>query len=286
MDYKKLIETRKSVREYKKDNVPTEVIEQVLAYGYASKKLIPEIEFEILVKSHQQVYGRLVNVAGYQGNMIEAPHYILILSQNKPHHIKNTGYLGEDLALKLHQLEVASCWVTFPDSDTIKQKLEIETELEVTAIIAFGYEQSGKKFIHLPKIGGNYKQPKLEEFKDTSARLGVLEITYLGDWGNPVEYEYLENRMLIEPLYYARLAPSTLNRQPWKFIIDEDKLILTIKDDANTNRYEEEIDAGIQMLYFDLVMAETLIDITWRLEQPARKYNIPSDYQIVGYCTL
>ena len=33
-------------------------------------------------------YIALYGIAGYKGNMIDAPHYILILSEKKPHYIE------------------------------------------------------------------------------------------------------------------------------------------------------------------------------------------------------
>ncbi len=58
----------------------------------------------------------------------------------------NAGYMMEDLVLKLTELDIDTCWLTFTDSDKIKKALSLTTPLEVAAIVAFGYgEKTGKK---------------------------------------------------------------------------------------------------------------------------------------------
>ena len=51
----------------------------------------------------------------------------------------------EDLVLKLTELDIDTCWMTFTDSDKIKRHC-LATPLEVAAIVAFGYgEKTAKK---------------------------------------------------------------------------------------------------------------------------------------------
>jgi len=61
---------------------------------------------------------------------------------------------------------------------------------------------------------------------------------------------------------------------------------LTVRKDDSTGTYEEEIDAGIVMLYFEAIVDTTLTDITWTLNVPEKNYNIPNNYAVVGYCNI
>src|SRR6056297_2763451 len=128
MNYKKLVEERKSVRDYKKNTVPESVIDEILQFSEEADKLIPGIETEFLVKDKSHVYMQLQEVAGYQGIMIEAPHYLIMLSENKEHYIENAGYFGEKISLKALDLDVNTCWITFPNSDKIKKRLFLGTD--------------------------------------------------------------------------------------------------------------------------------------------------------------
>ena len=269
MDYKSLISNGKSVREFKNKKISEKYFKEIEDYINNSKKLLPKINFELKIFNKEDVYSKLQNIAGYNGHMIEAPHYVIILSQVENGYIENSGYIGERLILKSRSLDIDSCWVTFDDSDKIKERLNISSDKEVTAIIALGYAQNAKL-----------------KSKRGSDRLGIEEIVYMNKWGNNASIDELEERGLLDAFSYARMAPSTLNRQPWRFIIDGGKVVLAVKNDDFTNNYERGIDAGIAMLYFGLIVDTTMFDSKWSVENIDKDYKIPSDYEIVGYCNI
>lgn len=70
--------------------------------------------------------------------MIEAPHYLLISSPKMDHYLENAGYIGEDLVMKLTELELESCWITVGDSTETKKRLSLPENMEPCALIAFG----------------------------------------------------------------------------------------------------------------------------------------------------
>lgn len=270
MDYKKLVSQRKSVREFKKKQVDKKHFEEIQNYIKECKKLDESIQIETKEYSRSEVYNSLKNVAGYNGHMIEAPNYIIILSEVQNKYIENSGYIGEKLILKAQSLGIDSCWVTFNDSNLIKEKLNINSHLEVTCIIALGYEDKG------------VLKPK----KDNSTRFPIEDIVYINKWDNNISCDELEQRGLLDAFSYARMAPSALNRQPWRFIIDNSKVILVIKKDDFTNEYERQIDIGIAMLYFSLIIESTMFDIVWKFDELENSYNIPNEYKIAGYCNI
>ena len=269
MNYKKLILNGKSVREFKNKGIEEKSFNEIKSYIKNSKKLLPEIDFEIKAFEKKDIYAKLDKVAGYNGFMIEAPNYIVILSDIKNGYIENSGYIGERLILKARDLEIASCWITFKDSDVIKERLNISSDKEVTAIIALGYEDT-----------------KNTKHKNVSDKLSVEKIAYMDEWGKNTSVTDLEERGLLDAFSYARMAPSTLNRQPWRFIIDGGNVILAVKKDDFTSSYERGIDVGISMLYFGLIIDTTLFDLKWSIGNTDKDYKIPSDYEVVGYCSM
>ena len=114
----------------------------------------------------------------------------------------------------------------------------------------------------------------------------LQQIVYIDKWGNEADVDVLIDRALYDPLDYARMAPSTLNRQPWRFIINGAKIILAVRDDEETDEYEEQIDAGIVMLYFEGVIEQSLCSIQWHLDEIENTYGIPEEYEIVAYCEV
>lgn len=272
MNYKQLILDGKSVREFKEEAIESKYFNEIESYIKKSKKLLSEVDIELKIFDNKETYEKLENIAGYNGHMIKAPSYAVILSDVKQGYIENSGYIGERLILKARDLEIDSCWVTFNDSDIIKEKLGILSNKEVTAIIALGYG-----------IDKNFKN------KSGSERLGVEKIVYMDKWGINTSIDELEERGLLDAFGYARMAPSTLNRQPWRFIIDGGNIILAVKKDDFTSHYERGIDAGIAMLYFGLIIDTTLFDLKWKvdkIDKIDKDYNIPEDYEVIGYCSI
>lgn len=269
MNYKQLILDGKSVREFKEEAIESKYFNEIESYIKKSKKLLPEVDIELKIFANEETYEKLKNIAGYNGHMIKAPSYAIILSDVKRGYIENSGYIGERLILKARDLEIDSCWVTFNDSDIIKEKLGISSNKEITAIIALGYG-----------IDKNFKN------KSGSERLGVEKLVYMDKWGINTSIDELEERGLLDAFGYARMAPSTLNRQPWRFIIDGGNIILAVKKDDFTSNYERGIDAGIAMLYFGLIIDTTLFDLKWNVDKIDKDYNIPEDYEVIGYCSI
>ncbi len=203
--------------------------------------------------------------------MIDSPSYIIILSDIKDNYIENSGYIGESIIFKVTELGIGSCWVTFEDGKKVKEKLGINSDKEVTGIIAIGYGEnvSNAKVLNATKTGQNYSKSDMQVVTDKgSTRLGVEDVVYMNEWGNVASIEILEERALLDAFHYARLAPSTLNRQPWRFIVDGGTVVLAVRKDGHTNLYEEKIDIGIVMLYFATIISATMFDLKWNLGTP------------------
>ncbi|MGN1032359.1 MAG: nitroreductase family protein [Intestinibacter sp.] len=287
MNYKKLILEGKSTRFYKKTTVSDESFKELELYLDSRKKLVNDISVEIKTFS-SDIIEKLQGIAGYHGNIVEAPNYIVLLSDVKDYYIENAGYLGESLILKARDLGLGTCWVTFKSSDEIKNALDISSDKDVVAIIAIGYEDASKntKKSQSVKVGDNYSQSSIDIEQSGGYRLGVEDIVYVDTWGNNATVELLEERYLIDAFSFSRLAPSTLNQQPWRFIIDGGKVVLAIKQDDFATDYERKIDTGIALLYFSIIIDTTLFDLQWTLGEIENTYNVPEDYKIVGYCNV
>ncbi|MGM9530799.1 GTP-binding protein, partial [Intestinibacter sp.] len=181
----------------------------------------------------------------------------------------------------------AGASITFKSSDEIKKALDISSDKEVVAIIAIGYSGASKGTKKSAvKVGDNYSKASMDLESTTPYKLGVEDIVYVDTWGNNATVELLEERYLIDAFSISRLAPSTLNQQPWRFIIDGGKVILAIKQDDFASDYERSIDTGIALLYFSIVIDTTLFDLHWTLGEIENTYNVPDDYKIVGYCNV
>lgn len=287
MDYKTIISKKRSVRNYKKDTVDDKVFDELKIYYKNHKKLVDGIEIEILVKSKNDVYEKLKGVAGYKGIMLEAPHYIIILSDEKQNYIENTGYVVESIMVKAYDLGVGSCWITFDDGELIKEKLSIKSDKKLAGLIALGFDDNKLKIFNEPKTGDNPSKADIRfEEDNVTIMLDVEDIVFIEKWGNRADADELQIRGLLDAFNFARFAPSSLNRQPWRFIIDKDLVILALKKDPMVSEYDSKVDIGIVMLYFDLIVNNSIKDTNWQLGKPDKEYNVPDDFLIVGSCSI
>ncbi len=273
MDYQNLILNTKSVREYKKDTIDTQKLKAIKDYAQNCTKIDNNIEIDIRILSNNEAYIALYGIAGYKGNMIDAPHYILILSEKKPYYIENAGYIGQNTILKATEMGIASCWITFSDNQSVKERLNILSDKEVVAFIALGYDANATQKGNTTSSHIDYK-------------IGLDEMVYIDKWGNGADTSVLEQRGLLEAFAFSKLAPSTLNGQPWRFLLVGGKAILAIRKDKNTNTYEQKIDTGIIMFVFQAIVSSTLFNLQWKLEQPVDFIKIPKEFEIVGYCMV
>ncbi|MDF2677676.1 MAG: nitroreductase-family protein, partial [Bacillota bacterium] len=211
MDYKTIISKKRSVRNYKKDTVDDKVFDELKVYYKNHKKLVDGIEIEILVKSKNDVYEKLNGVAGYKGIMLEAPHYMIILSDEKQNYIENAGYVVENIMVKAYDLGVGSCWITFDDGELIKEKLSIKSDKKLAGLIALGFDDNKLKIFNEPKTGDNPSKANIRfEEDNVTIMLDVEDVVFIEKWGNRADADELQIRGLLDAFNFARFAPSSL----------------------------------------------------------------------------
>lgn len=265
------LNNRKSVRDFKNKKVKNEELNNLREY---LKELGKEIEDENikfnLIENGEELFENFKGVGGYSGVMIQSPHYIsLELLNNEDNTLIYGSYYMEKLITKLNQMGLCSCWVSVGNvSEEIKSKIFKDSIGKINYILAFGY--------------GKPKNPFLNE--TFSERIGVEELVCDGKLGNPTTIEDLESRGLGDLFYYVRFAPSTFNKQPWRFILEKDniKLVLKYNKDEELNL----IDGGIIMYYFE-ALGETIgINSKWKLLDLPVVEEGDSKYKYIGEIKL
>lgn len=272
MRFTNLIEKRKSVRDYQKNHLSSKEIktlEEFLKEVNALRKNIG-VDF-VFIEDGWEKEEILKGRAGYLGNPILAPHYIALLSEEKAGYLLNTSYILEQIVLKAVELNIGSCWVSVEkDAQGLKQDLKIDTPGELVAMIAIGYPK-----MHIPFTP-----------KSRTSRISVEDFVFKGKWGKSIYHEELEMMGIQKILHNIRLAPSWANLQPWKLIIDNDKIVLCVGGEE-VNEKHLMLDAGIMMLYMQKAFNEEGVVAEWsiytkELDGDFSEYNIPSEYIVIG----
>lgn len=287
MNYSALIQNRKSVRAFTDKYVSFEDLDKIRAYYHKSvRRLLPDVETELRLFG-LDARAVLEGAAGYKQFLVGAPQYMVLLSAKHEHAGENAGYIMEDLILKLTDMGLDTCWLTFTDSEYVKTALEIESDLEVAAVAAFGYGVKTTKRLRFNvrsmsnvdiSAQRQYFQPKL----------GLHDMVFMDSWGKSDgvdEYIGFYDDMLWEAFYAASLSPSYLNRQPYGFVIRDGRLILVEKPDSYTHEIDGKLGLGIVMLHFSSVADEWHGNIFWQFEEDS-DLQLPEGYHAVASCAL
>ena len=222
MNYSALIQNRKSVREFADKPVSATAVERIRSHYRRTQPLIRDLATELWFFD-TDARAALEGAAGYHKFLVGAPRYMVLLSeQGNLAHI-NAGYIMEELVLKLTDMDLSSCWVTFHNSEDIKKALRLESPLEVAAIVAFGHGKKTTKRLRL-NIRSMSDVDLVAQHRYMEPKRSVRDLAFVNQWGNTDEMDsYIGSfdDMLWEALYGASLAPSYLNRQAYGFLLHE-----------------------------------------------------------------
>ena len=287
MNYSALIQNRKSTREFSDKYVSFDDMDKIKAYYRKSvRRLLPELETELRLFG-LDARAVLEGAAGYKQFLVGSPQYMVLLSAKNPHAEENAGFIMEDLILKLTDMGLDSCWLTFTDSEYVKTALEIDSELDVVAIAAFGYGVKTTKRLRL-NVRSMSNVDISAQRQYFAPKHGLHDMVFMDSWGNSDgvdEFIGFYDDMLWEAFYAATLAPSYLNRQPYGFIIHDGRITLVQKPDSYTGEIDGKLNLGIVLLHFTSVAAQWAGKINWSFEE-ASKLQLPEGYKAVASCAL
>ena len=286
MDYKERIEKRHSIREYRKKEISQAQIDELEAYFSTSHRLMPDIQVEMKIFT-QNSAKRLEGLVGYHGYAFNAPAYILLLSEVTDFYLENAGFIGEDLILKLVDMKLDNCWLTVEDSNAIKTSLRFSTDKEVAAVIAFGYGKAEHLLQRLDiKTPSNVKHTTRSGH--VAPKISQADLVYDTTWDKKVRWDYVDPNF-DEAMYAASLAPSFLNRQPYKYVLNGSRLVITGIMEKGTTTQDSKLDVGATIFNFYITYSSLVPNCSkWNMGIPDDIWdmNKPDEYDIVGYFDL
>lgn len=288
MNYSALIQNRRSFREFTDAQVPYSVLEIIRGfYQNDVRRLIPEIKTEAYFFG-TSARAALEGAAGYNQFLIGAPQYLVLMSEKHQLAHLNAGYVMEDLILKLEDLGLDSCWLTFVSSQEVKDALGIESDLEVAAIAAFGYGKKAPKRLQL-NIRSMSDIDIKAKYRYMEPKRSVQDLVYVETWGNRYgleRYIGFYDDMLWESLHAASLAPSYLNRQAYDFLLHNGAISLISRPDDYRHEIGESLSLGIVLLHFSAVAEKWIAPLRWNFGQPDDGLQVPEGHHIIATASL
>jgi len=233
-----VIKMRHSVRSYKNSEIPTDLLEKLKAYikeMNQTKGLFGGgIRIELVEKDDHVKEVKL----GTYGVIKGATHYLVVACEKSKYDLEDLGFLFEQVILYCTSLGLGTVWIggTFQKSNFSKAIQLKENEM-LPIISPVGMESEKKSIV-----------AKL--FNHSFNRKEFTQLFFNQDFDTPLTHE--DAKEYKEVLEMVRLAPSAMNKQPWRIQKDGNNFHIFSDSKIKMSR----IDMGICMSHFYITAKE------------------------------
>lgn len=158
-----------------------------------------------------------------------------IVDESDPNGYAALGYTGEGLILEATAMGLDTCWIAgWLKRTDAELKIALESNETLLAITPVGYAKEDLTFSEkvLKKATGSYDRKPLENLVTN----GFVD---LEEWAR-------------ESLELARFAPSAGNRQPWRFRVESNSVLVRVAEKYTKNLKDRRLDCGIAMLHLEV----------------------------------
>lgn len=240
---------RKSVRSYTNEPLSSQMMEDILKQFDEIKGLFGGIETELAIFDNRKGEYKLLGLLG-----VKAPYYLILYSEEKDRALMNAGYLMEQLSLYLYTRGLGSCFLGAP---IISKKYQKRGNKKLMVVLAFG------------KAKGSCVRKQAE-----AKRLSLNELCV---------YKETPRQWMKQLLEAARMAPSSMNSQPWRFVVFDSRIhIFSKKQNSDRLGRWNELNFGIMFSHMMVVAEEIWLDVDLiRLEEITQK-NFPNNQYVLS----
>lgn len=226
-----VIFARRSIRNFLQEKLEWEVIDDILQFANHLPMMMEGIAVEFKLVSN------IEKSQGFRGPFaVSAPYYICISSEVKEDYLLNAGYLMQHLNLYIESKGLGACFVGYANPG---HGLKATMKYEYVTAIAFGKTDK-------PLYRDSANAKRLPE-KDV------------------VVYKEEVTPDIRQILTAARLAPSSYNIQPWRFVVYKNRIHVFAKKNvliAKALDNNKMIDMGIMMANLLLAAEELWVDVS------------------------
>ncbi len=258
MSFREFTINNRSTREFIDKEVDDKLLSDLMIYlSELNNGIGKEEGFSfVFLKDGNEVFKDLDGYGGYGGLMIKSPHYIGLRLDDLSRERRVIGaYYMQSIVKKLYDMKLGSCWVSLHNTTPDQQaKILSGRQGVVQYLLGFGKpleeQRNDKEYAIINRTSKYAQDPYGLALIDTEEenRLSVVETVFLYEWGNVARFSDMENRGVLDLLYYVRNSPSYKNDQPTRLILKDGYLELAI---IKPHEEENYTDGGVflYMLY-------------------------------------
>lgn len=225
-----IIFTRKSIRSFYQERIDWEILDDILKFADNLTNLIKGIGVEFKLVSN------IEKNQGFNGPFaVRAPYYICISSEKKEDYLLNAGYLMQQISLYIGTKGLGTC---FLGAASPGRGLKNTMKYDYVIALAFGKSKG-------PLYRDAFQAKRLYENE---------LVVYKDEVSSDI-------RKLLDA---ARLAPSSYNNQPWRFVVYKNRIHVFARKNpwiAKPLDKIKMIDMGIMLANILIAAEELWVDI-------------------------
>ena len=176
-------------------------------------------------------------VIGPYGKIKGSPVFIAFIGNMSSRSVQEeVGYLGEGIILEATALHFATCWVAgFFRPEVVSSLIEINEGERVLSITPVGYAKKHQSLEERLMTGFGWTHRR----KSPSKLVQGHNQKEWPEWTRAA-------------LRAARMAPSAVNRQPWRFRVEKDSITVSVDRPGREFNISKRLDCGIAMMHIEV----------------------------------
>jgi nitroreductase len=142
MDAIEALRTRRSVRIYKKDPVPKDVIESIVDCGRLAATAINKQLWEFVVITDEALRRGIAETTDHGPFIAQAPVCVVVLCRKDKYYLEDGCAATQNILVAAKAQGLGSCWVAGdkkPYAETIREMVGAPEGLVLISLIAIGY---------------------------------------------------------------------------------------------------------------------------------------------------
>ena len=264
------IQSRKSVRTFDSREINTADMEKLSVFmeKIENPYKIP-VEFKLLNAKEQKLSCPVVS-----GTDI----YVGAKVRRAPHMEEAFGYSFEMLVLYAWSLGIGTVWIGGTmDRAAFERAMNLSDDERMPCVSPLGYPAKKKSL----------KENMMRKAIKADSRLPFEDLFFDGIYGAPLTEE--KAGKLAGPLEMVRWAPSAVNKQPWRVVVNENAAYFYLKRNkgfiSDAAGDLQKIDLGIALCHFVLGAGESELNVKFDINDPGIKTEGDMEY-IASYQTM
>ena len=204
--------------------------------------------------------------------------YVGAKAKNVPHMEEAFGYSFEMLVLYAQSLGIGTVWIGGTmDRAAFERAMDLGEEERMPCVSPLGYPAKKKSL----------KENMMRKAIKADSRLPFEDLFFDGTYGVPLTEE--KAGKLAGPLEMVRWAPSAVNKQPWRVVVNENAAHFYLKRNkgfiSDAAGDLQKIDLGIALCHFALGAGESGLNVKFEINDPGIKTEGDVEY-IASYQTM